>query len=86
MFESPVILELALVMGCNCFGTDEGQDEYEKDGFIVDDADEEEEEEDERESDDERRKKKRKKKKKRLLLIPQRDRNIKYRILFFRSY
>ncbi|EEE64215.1 transcription elongation factor SPT6 homolog isoform X2 [Oryza sativa Japonica Group] len=44
---------------------DEGQDEYEKDGFIVDDADEEEEEEDERESDDERRKKKRKKKKKR---------------------
>ncbi|XP_006654589.1 transcription elongation factor SPT6 homolog isoform X2 [Oryza brachyantha] len=44
---------------------DEGQDEYEKDGFIVDDADEEEEEDEERESDDERRKKKRKKKKKR---------------------
>ncbi|KAG8068194.1 hypothetical protein GUJ93_ZPchr0005g15226 [Zizania palustris] len=42
---------------------DEGQNEYEKDGFIVDDADEEEEEDEE--SDDERRKKKKRKKKKR---------------------
>lgn len=43
----------------------EGQDEYEKDGFIVDDADEEEADEDvERaESDDERQKKKKRKKK-----------------------
>lgn len=43
---------------------EEGQDEYEKDGFIVDDIDEEqdEDEEDRAESDEERQKRKRKKK------------------------
>ncbi|KAJ4980659.1 hypothetical protein NE237_031496 [Protea cynaroides] len=44
---------------------EEGQDEYEKDGFIVDDLDEEEEQEDEEEradSDEERQKKKKRKK------------------------
>lgn len=44
---------------------EEGQDEYEKDGFIVDDVEEEEEEEEERaDSDEERQKKKKKRKKK----------------------
>lgn len=46
---------------------EEGQDEYEKDGFIVDDVEEEEEEEEEEEradSDEERQKKKKKRKKK----------------------
>ncbi|XP_044467920.1 transcription elongation factor SPT6 homolog [Mangifera indica] len=45
---------------------EEVQDEYEKDGFIVDDIDEEEEEEEEEraDSDDERQKKKKKRKKK----------------------
>lgn len=46
---------------------EEGQDEYEKDGFIVDDLDEEEEEQEEEEdradSDEERQKKKKRKKK-----------------------
>jgi len=48
----------------------EGQDEYEKDGFIVDDIEEEEEQDDEEraESDEERRKKKKRKKK--LILYP----------------
>lgn len=43
---------------------EEGQDEYEKDGFIVDDVEEEEEEdeEDRADSDDERQKKKKRKK------------------------
>jgi hypothetical protein len=40
----------------------DGENEYEKDGFIVDDADEEEEEGEEEEQNDERRKKKKKKK------------------------
>lgn len=41
----------------------EGQDEYEKDGFIVDDVEEEEEgEENNEDSDEERHRKKRKKK------------------------
>ncbi|KAF8715916.1 hypothetical protein HU200_026878 [Digitaria exilis] len=53
-------------MGRTVLSDDEedGQDEFEKDGFIVDDEDEEDEEgeEEEQKSDDERRKKKRKKK------------------------
>jgi hypothetical protein len=50
--------------------TSEGQDEYEKDGFIVDDIEEEEEhdEEERAESDEERQKKKKRKKK--LVLYP----------------
>ena len=45
--------------------TEEGQDEYENDGFIVDVEDEEVDEDEEREdSDEERRKKKKKRKKK----------------------
>jgi hypothetical protein len=44
---------------------EEGQDEYEKDGFIVDEEEEPEEEEDERESSDEEAKAKKKKRKKR---------------------
>ena len=45
--------------------TEEGQDEYEKDGFIVDDVDEEEpdEEEERVDSEEERQKKKKRKKK-----------------------
>lgn len=44
---------------------EEGQDEYEKDGFIVDDVDEEEpdEEEEKADSEEERQKKKKRKKK-----------------------
>jgi hypothetical protein len=44
---------------------EEGQDEYEKDGFIVDDVDEEEEQDEEEraDSDEERQKKKKRKKK-----------------------
>lgn len=52
---------------------EEGQDEYEKDGFIVDDIDEEEEEQDDEEdradSDEERQKKKKRKKKYYLLSL-----------------
>lgn len=50
--------------------TSEGQDEYEKDGFIVDDIEEEEEQDEEEraESDEERQKKKKRKKK--LILYP----------------
>ncbi|KAJ7976530.1 Transcription elongation factor spt6 [Quillaja saponaria] len=48
---------------------DEGQDEYEKDGFIVDDIEDEEQDEEERaESDEERQKKKKRKKKEEYLL------------------
>ena len=46
--------------------TSEGQDEYENDGFIVDDIEDEEEQDEEEEraeSDDERQKKKKRKKK-----------------------
>lgn len=62
-----------LVGGTNCFcyclflilPAEEGQDEYEKDGFIVDDVDEEEEQdEEEREDSDEERQRKKKRKKK----------------------
>ena len=44
---------------------EEGQDEYEKDGFIVDDVDEEEDQDEEEraDSDEERQKKKKRKKK-----------------------
>lgn len=47
-----------------CCWADEGQDEYEKDGFIVDDVDEEEQDEEEEraDSDEERQKKKKRKK------------------------
>lgn len=45
------------------FLSEEGQDEYEKDGFIVDDVDEDEEEE-RADSDEERQKRKKKRKKK----------------------
>lgn len=59
---------------CQCLGgnkpfsfcfIEEGQDEYEKDGFIVDDVEEEDEEdvEEREDSDDERQKKKKRKKK-----------------------
>lgn len=48
--------------------TSEGQDEYEKDGFIVDDIeDEEEQDEEERAESDEERQKKKKRKKKSIL-------------------
>lgn len=53
---------------CFCFKiscAEEGQDEYEKDGFIVDDVDEEDEQDEEEraDSDEERQKKKKRKKK-----------------------
>ena len=54
-----------------CFCVEEGQDEYEKDDFIVDDVEEEEEadEEEEKEDSDEERHRKKKKKKKRCVSL-----------------
>ena len=49
--------------------TEEGQDEYENDGFIVDDVDEEVDEDEEREDSDEERRKKKKKRKKKLIFF-----------------
>lgn len=70
-----IALRAILVVGdTHCFlslHTSEGQDEYEKDGFIVDDIDDEEEQDEEEEraeSDEERQKKKKRKKK--LILYP----------------
>lgn len=51
------------LLECDCYVTEEGQDEYEKDGFIVDE--EEEEEPEEAEDSDEEVKAKKKKRKKR---------------------
>lgn len=51
---------------CFCLRAEEGQDEYEKDGFIVDDVEEEEQDEEEEEGDsDEGEKHKKKKRRKR---------------------
>lgn len=54
-----------LIVTAIIFSHPEGQDEYEKDGFIVDDIEEEEEQDEEEraESDEERQKKKKRKKK-----------------------
>lgn len=64
---SVVYFILLMVDGTSLFYLEEGQDEYEKDGFIVDDVEEEDEEEEDRVDSDEERKKK--KRKKRLLCI-----------------
>lgn len=45
-----------------CLRAEEGQDEYEKDGFIVDDVEEEEEQDEEGDTDEERHKKKKRRK------------------------
>lgn len=51
---------------CFCLRAEEGQDEYEKDGFIVDDVEEEQQDEEEEEGDsDEGEKHKKKKRRKR---------------------
>lgn len=65
-------LLMRLFVWASPFGVDEGQDEYEKDGFIVDDVDEEEEEEANNEDSDEERHRKKKKKRRQdnCLIIP----------------
>ena len=49
---------------------DEGQDEYEKDGFIVDDVDEEEEQDEEERADSDEERQKKKKRKKKWIFFP----------------
>lgn len=50
--------------------TSEGQDEYEKDGFIVDEIEEEEEQDEEERADSDEERQKKKKRKKKLVLYP----------------
>lgn len=50
---------------CFCLRAEEGQDEYEKDGFIVDDVEEEEQQDEEEEEGDSDEGEKHKKKKRR---------------------
>lgn len=50
--------------------TSEGQDEYEKDGFIVDEIEEEDEQDEEERADSDEERQKKKKRKKKLILYP----------------